>query len=174
MSREAFCRLTAGDVSVLLSMLEHYSEEPSALTVLLRRKLAQAGIFFREDIQADVVTLDSRVLYSLDGQSRGPRLLVRSAPMDLPPFALSVHSIEGLALLGLAEGEAIEVDPGDGAVQVLTVEKVLFQPEAAERTAGAKSEADMPDDAPNVVSFRRQRPLVFHVDPDNDPGPTAA
>ena len=173
MSREAFCQLTAGDVSVLMSMLEHYSENPGPFTVLLRDKLNHAGIFFREDIPADIVTLDSRVIYTIDGETRGPQVLVRSDAADLPPFALSIHSLEGLALLGLAEGESFEMALGDGRHRIITVVKVVFQPEAQERDRSARSKADILDEAPTIVSFRRRRQAPY-ADPDNDPGPSAA
>lgn len=61
MSRESFCQLTAGDVNVLMSMLEAYREKPDLFTAFLRDKINHAEIYFKDDIPSDVVTLDSLV-----------------------------------------------------------------------------------------------------------------
>lgn len=49
MSREAFCQLTAGDLNILMSMLDETGHTES-FTILLREKLNYASVFFREDI----------------------------------------------------------------------------------------------------------------------------
>lgn len=48
MSREAFCQLTAGDLNILMSMLDETGHTES-FTILLREKLNYASVFFRED-----------------------------------------------------------------------------------------------------------------------------
>ncbi|KQZ46626.1 hypothetical protein ASD54_21650 [Rhizobium sp. Root149] len=175
MSRESFCQLTAGDVNVLMSMLHAYCETPGLFRAFLREKLNHAEIYFKDDIPSDVVTLDSHVLYTVNGQDTWLHVLVRSSPEGLPDFALSVHTMRGLALLGLAEGEKVECYLEDGGLEVLQVVTVTYQPEAreskTERSHAAPSEAI--DNAPQVLTFKpRLRSLVR--EPDDDPGPSAA
>lgn len=175
MSRESFCQLTAGDVNVLMSMLDVYCEAPSAFVVFLREKLNHAEIYFKDDIPPDVVTLDSHVLYTINGQDTWLRVLVRSSPEGLPDFALSVHTMRGLALLGLAEGEKVDCYLEDGSLEVLQVVTVVYQPEARERKSEGSSVApsEAIDSAPQLLTFKpRLRSLV--CEPDNDPGPSAA
>lgn len=174
MSRESFCQLTVGDASVLMSMLDYYCDKPNAFTVLLREKLSHAEIFFKDDIPPDVVTLDSRILYKTNQRPTGPHVLVRSSPEKLPEFALSVHTMRGLALLGLAQGETVDCRLEDGSLEVLQVDRLLYQPEANERMSSTPgSTGAIVDDAPQVVTFRpRTKPLAISY--DDDPGPSAA
>ncbi len=175
MSRECFSQLTAADVNVLMSLLEHYSDTPTAYTVLLRDKLNHASIFFGEDVPADVVTIDSRLEFSVDGVPMGPHVLVKSSPEDLPNFALSIHSMRGLALLGLAVGESVEIITDEGGRQTLRIDRILFQPEEQRRSehVTANERHETIDRAPQVISFRpRQRSTGYRL--DDDPGPSAA
>ncbi|WP_105383510.1 transcription elongation factor GreAB [Neorhizobium alkalisoli] len=173
MSREVFCQLTAGDANVLMSMLEQ-ADQPAPFSVLLREKLSHSNVYFREDIPANVVTIDTQVVYTVNGSSVGPHVLVRNADGGLPSFALSVHSMRGLALLGLAVGEKVEISARDGRSEMLSVERVLFQPEAEARLKQTRQRTAEPvDQAPQVVSFR-PRPRKAVVSCDDDPGPSAA
>ncbi|CUX67420.1 conserved hypothetical protein [Agrobacterium tumefaciens str. Kerr 14] len=132
MSREAFCQLTAGDANVLMSMLEE-ADRPGPFETLLREKLNHANVFFREDVPSNVVTIDTRFSYTINGVGFGPSVLVRNLPGDLPGFALSLWTLRGLALLGLAVGEQIEIRGMGGEADVLSVKRVFFQPEAEAR-----------------------------------------
>lgn len=175
MSRESFCQLTAGDVNVLMSMLDYYSEMPNAFTVLLREKLSHAEIFFKDDISPGIVTLDSRLLYSVNGRTIGPQVLVRSSPELLPDYALSVHTMRGLALLGIAQGETVDCRLEGGSFEVLRVENVPYQPEADEKARGRATHAPttIVDTAPQVVQFRPRKKMQAWTY-DDDPGPSAA
>jgi regulator of nucleoside diphosphate kinase len=174
MSRESFCQLTAGDVNVLMSMLDYYSEMPNAFTVLLREKLSHAEIFFKDDISPGIVTLDSRILYSVNGRTMGPQVLVRSSPELLPDYALSVHTMRGLALLGIARGETVDCRLEDGTLEVLRVESVFYQPEADEKAQGRITlPTAIVDPAPQVVQFRSRKKMQAWTY-DDDPGPSAA
>lgn len=175
MSRESFCQLTAGDVNVLMSMLEAYRETPDLFTAFLRDKINHAEIYFKDDIPSDVVTLDSHVMYTINGRDTLLHVLVRSGLERLPDFALSVHTMRGLALLGLAEGEKVEYFLEDGRREILQVVTVTYQPEARESKFKGSSQAPFQsvDNAPQVLSFKpRLRSIVY--EPDDDPGPSAA
>lgn len=174
MSREAFCQLTAGDLNVLMSMLDEENEYSDFFLVLLREKLNHSSIFFREDIPSNVVTIDSQVLYQVNGVQTGPHVLVRNSGEDLPNFAVSVQSLRGLALLGLAVGESTEICTDDAYCETITVEKMVFQPEAEARIRPARVEPiELLDQAPQIVNFRPKPRRVF-TGYDDDPGPSAA
>ncbi|NKK93894.1 transcription elongation factor GreAB (plasmid) [Rhizobium leguminosarum] len=174
MSREAFYQLTAEDANVLMSMLERQGDRPGPFAAVLREKFNRSSVFSREDIPPDVVTIDTQFIYTINGVRVGPHVLVHKPAGGLPKLALSVCSMRGLALLGLAIGEKTEIPGNDAEFEVLTVESVLFQPEAEtrpkEKVGGA---AELIDQAPQVVDFRpRHRKPV--ISDDDDPGPSAA
>ncbi|MCD2182658.1 transcription elongation factor GreAB [Rhizobium sp. GN54] len=174
MSREAFCQLTAGDANVLMSLLESANARPSAFSTLLREKLNHSNVFFREDIPGDVVTLDTQVLYTINGAVAGPHVLLRDPADGLPDAAISVRTMRGLALLGLGVGESIEI-LGEGAEpEALTVQSIIFQPEADARSKQRQGDqVELVDHAPQVINFR-PRPRQIGTPYDDDPGPSAA
>ncbi len=174
MSRETFCQLTAGDVNVLMSMLEHETNCSEPFMTLLREKLNHSSVFFREDIPANVVTLDTQVVYTVNGARTGPHVLVRSAADKLARFAISVRTMRGLALLGLAVGEKTEILGEEERPETLSVERIVFQPEADALLNGTSSKPIEPVDlAPQVINFQ-PRPRKTVVENDDDPGPSAA
>lgn len=121
MSTDFDTHLTARAVSVLTSMLDNAPGTQPYFTALLRQKLRGASICFGSDVPADVVTLNSHVLYTVDGEIAGPHLIVSSEGDDFPDYALSIHDIRGLALLGLSEGQSITVAEDDVAPTMLSV-----------------------------------------------------
>lgn len=175
MSREAFCQLTAGDINVLMSLLEHEAEHhPAPFVILLREKLNHSSVFFREDIPETIVTIDTQLVYTINGARTGPHVLVRNPADDLPSFAISVRTLRGLALLGLAVGEKTEIRGDDGRSEVLMVERIIFQPETDARSKQAAIVAtELRDQAPQVLNFR-PRPRKTIITLDDDPGPSAA
>jgi hypothetical protein len=100
-----FSPLTTRDVSILTTILERYEDQAGAFATLLREKLRDAKICFRDDIPGDAVTLNSRVTYRINGRIEGPHLVVQCQGEDLPDYAVSIHTLRGLSLLGLAEEE---------------------------------------------------------------------
>lgn len=161
MPSEQTCRITTKDLAILETMLERYRGPCPHFAALLRRKVHSSAVYLRDDIPPGTVTLNSRIAYRVDGAPAGPHLLVQSETADLPDFALSIHSLRGLALLGMSEGQRAHVAlPGTGTER-LGVETVLSQPEAEFRLSSG------------VVSLasRRRR---FGGGFDDDPGPQAA
>ena len=174
MSREAFCQLTAGDANVLMSLLESVNARPSAFSTLLREKLNHSNIFFRDDIPGDVVTLDTQVLYTINGAVAGPHVLLRDPADGLPSLAISVQTMRGLALLGLGVGETIEILAEGAEPETLSVQSIIFQPEADARSKQRQcNQAELVDHAPQVLNFR-PRSKQAGVPYDDDPGPSAA
>jgi regulator of nucleoside diphosphate kinase len=128
MATEPHFQLTTKDHAVLQAILERHRGPRGPYVQLLERKVRDSSIYFREDIPPGVVTLDTRLTYFVDGTRTGPHLIVQSTGADLAPFALSIHTIRGLALLGMAEQSTITLDLGEGVQEVLRVEDVVFQP----------------------------------------------
>lgn len=163
--------LTTRDHAILQAMHERHRGPHGPFARLLDRKLRSSAIAFSSDVPPGVVTLGSRVTYRLDGELVGPQVLVQGEVADLPAFAVSIHSLRGLALLGLAEGSTLALDLGNGAVEELRVEEVLAPPEAE-----AQPRRPAAGDG-NVLSFPRRAagsgPQRRDPD-DDDPGPRAA
>jgi len=169
MSNDFDSRLTAQAASVLTAMLDHAPGTRPSFAALLRWKLSHSSICFGSDFPSNVVTLNSQVLYTVDGELVGPHLIVSSEGHDLPDYALSIHDIRGLALLGLSEGQSIHIAADDGASAMLSVTKVGFSLRSGAQVGNWAS-----TDRPRVVPFRCKpaaSPAGFKPD---DPGPRAA
>lgn len=183
MSDTPHCQLTSKDFAILETMRERMDAGDAPFAALLRRKLDTARVVFRDEIPSGVVTLNSRVAYRVDGQPAGTHLVVQGGGGDAPDGVLSILTLRGLGLLGLAEGQSIVVEhPGKGR-ETLFVEQVMFQPEADLRrrecmpamgpvTSGAGGSTAQ---VVSLHAFRRAQPPVFADGPDDDdPGPQAA
>lgn len=167
------CLLTTKDYSILEAMLDHGHDD--ALTQLIRRKLDHAIIVFREDVPAGFVTLNSRVSYRVGNAAPETRIVSQSRLNGLVGFVLPLTTLRGLALLGLAKGQSITVTTAKGEPEMLSVEQVLFQPEAAgrmltrSRSLGRRPRLVYDADAlPSAILAEDPTPV-----PD-DPGPSAA
>lgn len=182
MSDKPHCQLTSKDFAILETMRERMDAGDHALAAVLRCKLASAKVVFRDEIPAGVVTLNSRVAYSIDGQPAGTHLLVQGGSEDLPDGVISISTARGLGLLGLSEGQSMVVEHPAKGHETLLVEQVTFQPEADLRkrkcmptmgpvVSGAASTAQVV----SLHAFRRTQPQAFFDGPDDDdPGPQAA
>lgn len=144
------CQLTPKDHAILETMLERHAATGDAIAPMLRRKLAAARVVFSDEIDPDVVTLNSRVAFSVDGGMADTRIVVQGMLRGFVGLTIPISVPRGLALLGLSAGEEAVVDCADGATERLLVEEVLFQPEAARHG-------------------RRQRPMVPIVPPRRFP-----
>lgn len=129
------CRLTTKDYAILETMLLRCREPDSPHASLLKKKLSDAGIWLSADIPPDAVTINSRILFRVDDSPAQTRIIAQTPVSGVVGMLLPVTSIRGLALLGLAEGESIEVAETPGCVTRLTVVEVAYQPEAAQREA---------------------------------------
>ncbi|MGS1095499.1 transcription elongation factor GreAB [Aquamicrobium terrae] len=159
-------QLTTRDHAILQAMLEQHSGPYDAWVTLLERKVRESTLYFRDDIPPGVVTLGTKLTYLVDGVVIGPHVVVQDADGDISG-ALSLRSLRGLALLGLAERAALRIETGAGGAETVQVHEVLSQPEAEARAAARPVQ--------NVVSFRPRRAgPAIGFDPDDDPGPSAA
>ncbi|MGI6851882.1 nucleoside-diphosphate kinase [Mesorhizobium sp. 1B3] len=169
------CLLTTKDFTILEVMLDRRLSTDPTMAPLIRRKLDTAVVVFREDVPVNVVTLNSRVTYRVGDGEAEPRIISHDELRGLVGFTLPITHPRGLALLGLQEGQSIEIPVNGGGVETLTVEKILFQPEAAGRTmtesrrAGRRLRLVYDADALPVAVSNAE----FADGPD-DPGPAAA
>jgi regulator of nucleoside diphosphate kinase len=94
---------------------------------LLRHKLVHTRIVAPEEIDPEVVTMNSQVRYRVgDGRWLEHRLVLGAA-REVIGQTVSLRSMHGLALLGMRDEQIFEYDPEQGPV---TVNAVLYQPEA--------------------------------------------
>jgi regulator of nucleoside diphosphate kinase len=164
-------RITTKDIAILETMLSRYNGSCRHFAALLRRKVDSSAIYLRDDIPPDTVTLNSSVTYTVGTTVAGPHLVVQGEIEDLPAFAVSIHSLRGLALLGMSEGESVDVPVSDTESERLYVDRVLSQPEAEANLALRRPAG--PLHASNVLPLRMRRSGRDAPDGD-DPGPQAA
>lgn len=177
------CQLTTKDFAILETMLERLTATGDPLVPMLRRKLSSATVVFSDEIDPGVVTLNSRVVFRVDGGPADTRIVVQGTLRGFVGLTIPISVPRGLALLGLSAGDEAVIDCPGGPIETLVVEDVLFQPEAARH--GHQQEPAEP-----VVPERRFPVLVYsngspapigggrkirHTVPDgDDPGPSAA
>ena len=103
---------------------------PQLLALLMR-----ATVVACDEVPADVVTMNSRLLYS-DATTGEHQRVVIVYPEYAAPDAgrISVLSPAGMALLGLSAGQRTQCVFPDGIRHYLRVEAVLHQPEYKLRT----------------------------------------
>jgi regulator of nucleoside diphosphate kinase len=96
----------------------------------LQRELDRASVVSSEAVPPDVVTMNSRVVYS-DETAGVQRVVTIVFPgeADAADGKVSVFSPIGSALLGLSAGQAIDWDFPDGSRRRLRVDELVHQPE---------------------------------------------
>lgn len=101
------------------------------LPEVLLELLDAAEVFPSREIDADVVTLNSKVVIRDEGNGVS-RTVTLCYPGDSAPTEgfISVLSPLGLALLGRRLGRTVHWVPPSGRPSALLIEKILFQPEA--------------------------------------------
>lgn len=101
------------------------------LEAMLDTLLERAAIVPPQSIPHDVVTMNSRLVCALAGES-APRdwTLVYPDAADFDAGRLSVLSPIGQALLGARAGETVGYQLPDGRQQSVTIVEIAFQPEA--------------------------------------------
>lgn len=176
------CVLTTKDHAILKTMLERCLGAGDPLRPLLESKLRTATVMFREDIPPAVVTLGSRVTYSIDDEPEETRTVVADGAQGTVGSTLPITHPRGLALIGLSEGQSLVIRKIDGGEEKVTVEQVLYQPEAARHAASRRERQRAAAPAMLRVVHRSegmpQAPAArraANADPGfDDPGPSAA
>src|SRR5690606_36676262 len=96
-------QLTKKEREILQAMLERHRGQGGPFLQLLEYKLRASAVRPDDDGAPATAALGRRVAYLVDGETAGPHLLVQKQRPRLPDDALSIHTIRGLALLGLPE-----------------------------------------------------------------------
>ena len=126
--------LTNKDFTILETMHDRRHVLTDSVRQLLRHKLDNSTVVFSEDIDDDLVTLNSRVRYRVSGMQPQMAIVTQSRMDAMVGQSLALDTVRGLALLGLRETEEMTLPVQDSCTpQRLVVESVLFQPEAARR-----------------------------------------
>lgn len=97
----------------------------------LEEELSKAKVVASQDISADVVTMNSKVvLVDVDTREEMNFKLVFPQNADVDMGFISVLAPIGTAILGYAKGDIVEW-PVPSGVRRLQIKDILYQPEAA-------------------------------------------
>ncbi|QBQ97921.1 GreA/GreB family elongation factor [Paraburkholderia pallida] len=119
-----------------LARLEKCAAEPGAAParqLMLDELLERAEIVDSHNVASNVVTMNSQV--TLVNARTGENVtftVVYPVSANLAAGRLNVFSPAGLALLGAKRGESVRFTPPSGAVETFKIDRILFQPEAAD------------------------------------------
>ncbi|MGB6119922.1 MAG: nucleoside-diphosphate kinase [Mesorhizobium sp.] len=171
------CILTTKDVTILEVMFERLPGADNDYGRLLKRKLDTARVVLREDVPANVATLNSRVSFCIDHTATDSRVISQDQMNSPIGSFLPITTLRGLALLGLSVGQTFLMTTDSGRDHAIELTAVLHQPEAARRKKPPMGETHTrpPPFLRLVVGGREPvREQVSLVDFDDDPGPAAA
>ena len=120
------------DVKRLKKLIDGILNENSGLNnrVLdLNKEIYRANIVDPGEIPGNIVTMNSKVSLSLNGEEKVVTL-VYPGEADITDNRLSVLSPVGTAILGYGAGNTIDWDAPGGSVNI-HIKELLYQPEAA-------------------------------------------
>ncbi|WP_172348077.1 nucleoside-diphosphate kinase [Mesorhizobium sp. NZP2298] len=171
------CCLTTKDFAVLEVMLERRRAFADPIVHMLEHKLSSADVVPIDSVGPDIVTLNSRVVFSVDAGHTETRTLVQNEVRGPVGSSLSVATRRGLCMLGMAQGQTASIEHADGRRESILIKAVLYQPEAARRAVRQKDRR--PHGLTLVYSAAADwRPLGetagMRQTEDDDPGPSAA
>lgn len=173
------CILTTKDFTILEVMRDRCLGQGDVLAPILKRKIETAKVVFRDDVPANVATMSSRVTFSVDGRDPDTRVISHDRMTSAVGLFLPVTTVRGLALLGLAEGQAFVLTNSEGAEERIFLEKVQYQPEAALREKALAARTAPVRRRPALTLIHgsyddRLRLMAAEADGFDDPGPSAA
>ncbi|USE82313.1 nucleoside diphosphate kinase regulator [Acinetobacter tibetensis] len=117
------------DMNRLETMLEHQSKLTPTMEHL-EEELARANVVAPQDVPANVVTMNARVLVTITPDTTATEItLVYPHDFRGDKGQVNVLAPVGAAILGLAEGQEIEWPQPDGHLMKVRIERVLYQPE---------------------------------------------
>lgn len=121
--------VSAQDLNRLETMLEHQSKLTPTMEHL-EDELARANVVAPQDVPANVVTMNARVLVTI-APDTSPTEITLVYPHDFrgDKGQVNVLAPVGAAILGLSEGQEIEWPQPDGHLMKVKIERVLYQPE---------------------------------------------
>lgn len=161
--------LTAKDLRLVEELLQR-DDMDARVAVILGDKIASASVVPPEDVPPNVVTLDSRVHFTIGGQG-DVRRLVFSPLRGGRGQTLMVETPLGATLLGMRPGNSVSIAYPDGSAAEVTVVAVLYQPES---TRDGRRTAPTLRVVSSSETIEPRRPASRLVVTDDDPGPSAA
>ncbi|PDT81505.1 nucleoside-diphosphate kinase [Sinorhizobium sp. BJ1] len=157
------CRLTIRDFTLLKILQDRWPSNDDLVRAILQHKLTKAIVMFRKDIPSTIVTLNSHVSHRIEGGAAE----IHDAMRGRVGLTLSIANPRRLAMLGLAEGQSVILRRPGEAAERITVEKIVYQPEAAEKVRTTRQIVH--DFGPHRIEG-----TANHVSPDVDaPGASA-
>lgn len=125
--------LTRNDYSRLKQLfadMSRQTEESGGLETL-EEILDLARVVRSEEVPANVVTMNSRVLFEdLRSGEKGTVTIAYPADADVSTRRISILSPVGAALIGEAKGAEVELPVPHGQTRRIRIVDVLYQPEA--------------------------------------------
>lgn len=121
--------VTQLDADRLDSLLESLSGQNFPGKAQLQTELARASIVDSADVPADVVTMNSTVLFKAGDGKEFSLKLVYPKDSDGAPDKLSILAPIGSAILGLKEGDSISWPVHGGTSVEVKIIRVTDQPE---------------------------------------------
>ncbi len=121
--------ITEQDLHRLETMLEHQVKLTPTMQHL-ENELARAEVVAPQDIPANIVTMNAKVLITIAPATESTEITL-VYPHDFKGEKGQVNIVApiGTAILGLAEGQEIEWPQPDGHTMQVKIEKVIYQPE---------------------------------------------
>jgi regulator of nucleoside diphosphate kinase len=106
MSNDNFI-LSTKDFTILEAMCDNAFGHYDLLVPLIRRKIDRAIVVFRDDLPREIASINSRVVFSVNGGESDTRVLSTGQLTAPVGMVLPITAARGLALLGLGEGQEI-------------------------------------------------------------------
>ncbi len=132
MAEQPIIYVTQNDLDRLLDLVEAQSTASGGRRFeQLEAELVRAVVVSRDQIPADVVTMNSRVVF--ENETTGERRqieLVYPADADIDAGKISILVPVGTALLGMRVGQSIDWELPSGEKHRYRVVAVPYQPEA--------------------------------------------
>ena len=126
--------VTEPDYDKLIRFVERQSTAMPRVMRFLEQELDRAELVPARQVPRDVVTMNSRLLFRMTENALSRAVtLVYPAEADLMAGRMSILTPVGVALLGLHAGQSMSWEDRVGETKTLTVQHVLFQPEASGR-----------------------------------------
>ena len=124
-------RVSERDLERLEGMLAGLPDDQPGVEAL-REELDRAQILPSEEMPADVVTMNSRIRFVVEPAGKEMEMtLVYPRDFTGAPDQLSVTTLAGVAVLGLAVGQQIEWLAPNGQTVRARIVDVTYQPERA-------------------------------------------
>lgn len=164
--------LSSRDFMLLETLVSLQLPAEDAIAQRLRQKLARSRVVAPTSLPPGLVTLGSRVVFSVEGAPVESRVLVLPDGPSLYGWSLPVTTPRGLAMLGARAGTTVLADRRDGGIERIAIHTAACPSRHDVRQAG-RPDAVAPGFAQGVPVTRRG--LISVNDTDNeDPEPPAA